>query len=262
MIGANKTMAPAVLAGWMASAVGLLMAPNAAAQEEGSGNMLLNGGFEIVAKEPVTFDQLNRADGWDCVTLGMGELFSKAAPPKTVGIPINFYGNIEPFEGAHYAGFMAWKDDQRNNFGGEPDDPFRPGWNAYSEYPITELPATLKEGHTYEVSFQVALAGNSDRATAGIGAVLSPVRLHYQHRAFLGERPQVVEEKVLEERDKWVEVKGRFKADGDERYLIIGMFPTAIYETKRIIQGPDNQYAYYYLDNVVLREVMAEDEKR
>lgn len=241
--------------GW---AVGFLSAPSAWSQSDLSGNFVLNGGFEVLDKAPNTFDQLGRADGWEQVTIGLCELFSKQATVKTVGIPDNFYGSMQPYEGEHYAGFVAWKDDQRNNLQGGPEDPFMPGWNAYSEYPITELPITLKEGHIYEISFQVALAANSDRAMSGIGALVSPLKLHYQNRSFLSERPQVVSEKVLDQRGQWVEVKGRFKADGDERYLVIGTFPTAIFETERIIEGPDNQMAYYYLDGISIREVPTE----
>ncbi len=242
----------------MGMVVGMKAATPALAQSTATGNFLLNGGFEVLDKAPNTFDQLGRADGWEQVTIGLCELFSKEATVKTVGIPDNFYGSIEPYEGEHYAGFVAWKDDQRNNLQGGPEDPFMPGWNAYSEYPITELPITLKEGHTYEISFRVALAANSDRAMSGIGALVTPLKLRYQNRSFLSERPQVVSETVLDERGQWVEVKGRFTADGDERYLVIGTFPTAIFETKRIIEGPDNQMAYYYLDGICMQEVPTE----
>ncbi len=232
------------------------MATGAAiAQSSEAQNLVPNGSFEDITKEPTTFDQLSRAEGWNNVTIGMAELFSNRATVKTVGIPENFYGTMEPQNGDRYAGFFAWKDDQRRDFDSDPEDPFMPGWSAYSEYPWITLPRLLKEGQEYEVSFQVALAGNSDRAVAGIGAYLSPLKLNYQNRSFLRERPQVVEEKILKERGVWVEVKGRFKADGDEEYLIIGTFPTAIFDTERIIEGPDNQYAYYYLDNIVLKEV-------
>lgn len=228
------------------------------AQPAESANLAQNGGFEQLDKEPNTFDQLSRAGGWDDVTIGLCDLFSKEASVKNVGIPENFYGHIEPQEGAHYAGFFAWKDDQQRDYDGDPADPFKPGWSAYSEYPWTTLSAPLKEGHTYEVSFFVALAGNSDRAVAGIGAYFSTVKLKYQNRMFLKERAQVVEVKILKERDTWVEVKGTFKADGDERYLVIGTYPTAIFETQRIIEGPDNMFAYYYLDNIVVKEVEPE----
>lgn len=235
-----------------------MIAGSSMAQTTDSPNLIPNGSFEDITKEPNTFDQLSRAEGWDNVTIGMAELFSNRASAKTVGIPENFYGTMEPQDGDRYAGFFAWKDDQRRDYDGDPEDPFMPGWSAYSEYPWIALPRLLKEGQEYEISFYVALAGNSDRAVAGIGAYLSPLKLNYQNRSFLRERPQVVEEAILKERGVWVEIKGRFKADGDEEYLIIGTFPTAIFDTERIIEGPDNQYAYYYLDNIVLKEVHEE----
>lgn len=237
----------------------LLAVTGAAAQPAEAPNLVPNGSFEEVAKEPSTFDQLSRAEGWDNVTIGLAELFSKEASVKTVGIPENFYGTMEPQDGERYAGFFAWKDDQRRDFDGDPEDPFKPGWSAYSEYPWIALPRLLKEGQEYELSFHVAFAGNSDRAVAGIGGYLSPLKLNYQNRSFLRERPQVVETKILNERGTWVEVKGRFTAVGDEEFLIIGTFPTAIFDTERMIEGRDNQYAYYYLDNVVLHAVQAEE---
>lgn len=238
-----------------ATALACLSASGLTAQPAEGGSLVRNGGFEQLSKEPNTFDQLSRAEGWGDVTIGLTDLFSKSASVKTVGIPDNFYGRMEPKEGAHYAGFFAWKDDQRRDYDGDPADPFMPGWNAYSEYPWTTLAAPLKEGHTYEISFYVALAGNSDRAVAGIGAYFSTVELKYNNRMFLKERPQVVEDGILDERGEWVEVKGKFKADGGERFLVIGTFPTAIFETKRIIEGTDNQFAYYYLDHIVVKEV-------
>jgi hypothetical protein len=227
------------------------------AQSFANKELVFNGGFELVNKPPTTFDQLGRAEDWGTVTLGLAELFDKGASVKTVGIPENFYGKMDPLEGEHYAGFFSWKDDQRFNYEGDAQDPFKPGWNSYSEYPQIRLVKPLVEGHTYELSFHVALAQNSDRAISGIGAFVSPVALNYPNRSFLKERPQVVETDLLQERGKWVEVKGTFKADGGEQFLVIGTFPTAIFETKRIIEGADNQYAYFYLDQVSLQEVPA-----
>lgn len=225
------------------------------AQDEGGDNLVPNGGFELLDKAPTTFDQIIRAQGWDNATLGMAEVFGREATAKTVGIPENAYGSQEPKEGERYAGFMAWKDDQRRDYESGSRDPFKPGWNAYSEYPWIELNGMLEEGATYELSFWVALAPNSDRAVAGIGGFLSPYAPSYPHRGFLKERPQVVMDNVLRDRGVWVRIHGRFVADGDERFLVIGTFPTAIFETERIIEGADNQYAYYYLDNIELRKI-------
>lgn len=225
------------------------------AQTANGKELVVNGGFEHVTKEPKTFDQLDRAEGWATVTLGQSEVFDKTASEKTVGIPANFYGKIDPAEGSRYAGFVAWKDDKRWDYEGGAEDPFTPGWSSYSEYPWTKLTEPLKDGHTYRISFKVALAQNSDRAIAGIGAYVSTVPLNYQNRSFLTERPQVVDVKMMEQRGEWVEVTGTFKAFGGEQYLVLGTYPTAIFLTKHLIDGPDNQYAYFYLDQVSLKEV-------
>lgn len=218
--------------------------------------LVRNGGFEFVDKEPSTYDQVDKALGWANVTIGFSELFSKSAPAKTIGIPVNDYGKAEPKEGEHYAGFFAWKDDLKMNFEGG-DDPFVPGWSSYSEYMISELLEPLVEGRTYEISFWVALSGNSDRAVSGIGAYCSADLLKQQHRRFLREKPQVSSDKVVVEKGVWVQVKDTFEADGGERYITIGTFPAAGFDTKRCVETLDNQYAYYYLDQVSLWQVTA-----
>ncbi len=88
-----------------------------------------NGGFEFVEGEPDTYDMIKRAVGWSNVTIGYSELFSKAAPGKTVGIPMNDYGKMDPQEGDHYAGFFAWKDDEKRSFE-DGEDPFAAGWSS------------------------------------------------------------------------------------------------------------------------------------
>lgn len=231
-----------------------------AAAQDAAPDLVPNGSFEELTKEPTTYDQLANATGWSNVTIGYSEVFSKSAPAKTVGIPDNDYGHMEPQEGEHYAGFFAWKDDQRGSFSG--DDPFQPGWNVYSEYPVIELKAPLVEGRTYEIGFFVALSANSDRAISGIGAYCSPVPLRYNNRKFMQEKPQVSSDGILDQKGKWVEVKGTFVADGGERYLVLGAFPASSFETKRMVEGADNQYAYYYIDHVVLKEIPAAPEGR
>jgi hypothetical protein len=50
-----------------------------------------------------------------------------------------------------------------------------------------------------------------------------------------------------------VEVKGTFEADGGEKYITIGTFPAADFDTKRMIEGLDNKYAYYYIDGISVK---------
>lgn len=93
----------------------LLTLQTAFAQTPIGPNLVPNGSFEMLDKEPKTFDQLSLASGWGNVTIGYSEVFSSTASVKTVGIPENFYGSIKPVEGDHYAGFFAWKDDKQRN---------------------------------------------------------------------------------------------------------------------------------------------------
>lgn len=217
--------------------------------------LVRNGGFEWVEEKTPAMDGISSAIGWSHVTLGLPELFCKEASAKNNGIPENLYGTMEPKEGDHYAGFFAWKDDVRRNWGGDGEDAYKPGWNVYSEYMQAELVKPLVAGVEYEVVFHVALSGYSDRAVSALGAYLSPRSLKYDHRRFLDEKPQVHVERIMDERSKWVEVKGTFEADGGERFIVIGTWPYAGFDTKKCIEELDNQYAYYYLDGISVKAV-------
>lgn len=231
----------------------LILATAQGQAQDTTWNHVRNGGFEQMTKVPYTFDQFAVADGWKNITIGLSEMFDSTATAKTVGLPANEYGTVKPSEGARCAGFFAWKDDMRRNWDGGSEDPFMKGWSAYSEYLMTQLSEPLKEGRTYAISMDVMLAGNSDRAVSGIGAYCSPVPLRYEHRRFLEEKAQVATEDILAERGKWVRITGTFEADGGEQYLILGVFPYVGWDQKRIVEGLDNQYAYYYVDNVSLK---------
>jgi hypothetical protein len=217
--------------------------------------LVRNGGFELIDGKLNTFDQLKAAMGWNNVNLGLSEVFSKDAPAKTIGIPANDYGTIEPKDGEHYAGLFAWKDDMRRNWSGGAEDPFEPGWNVYSEYLQSELVAPLVEGKTYELTFWVALSGNSDRAVSGLGAYCAPFAMHEDNRRFLQERPNASTDKILNKKGEWVRITERFVADGGESFIIIGVFPYVGFDTQRMVVDYDNQYAYYYVDAISLQEV-------
>ncbi len=234
------------------SSFALLFSMQVSAQQPELVEHVRNGGFEFIEKEPDTYDKINHAVGWNNVTIGYSDLFSKSAAGKTVGIPVNDYGQMDPQEGAHYAGFFAWKDDQVRSFE-EGGDPFVAGWSSYSEYIITDLLKPLEEDREYEVSFWIALSGNSDRAVSGIGAYCSLENLKEQHRRFLRQKPQVSVDSIMVEKGKWVEVKGTFVADGGERYITIGTFPAADFMTKNLVEGLDNKYAYYYIDGISVK---------
>ncbi len=239
-------------------AILLALAAPAFAQDT-TWNYVRNGSFEQVTKTPYTFDQLSLAEGWKNVTIGLSEVFDSTATVKTVGLPVNEYGTVKPTHGQRCAGFFAWKDDMRRNWDGGAEDPFTKGWSAYSEYMMIELSEPLKADRTYRISMDVMLAANSDRAVSSIGAYCSPVPLRYEHRRFLEEKAQVATEDILAERGKWVRIQGTFVADGGERYFIVGVYPYVGWDSKKMVEGYDNQYAYYYVDNIALKVAPPEE---
>lgn len=236
------------LAGMMASTLSI-------GQEMGP-NLVNNGSFETRSPEAKTWDQLTRATGWSNANGGSADVFSKLGCSNTTGIPDNELGSSSAFEGEGYAGFVAWKDDLRPNFqrlgNGRDEKPYKAAWNQYSEYLETALSSTLTAGQKYDISFMVKLADKSDRAVSGIGAYCAPAEVKYYHRHHLSESADVTSTTVLENKKDWVEVKGTFVADGDEKYVVIGAFGPSM-EKKIVIEGADNQRAYYYIDAIAVR---------
>lgn len=219
-------------------------------------NLVKNPGFEEISETVDNWGQLERVPGWNNANAGSADIFSKSADPRNVGLPDNEMGTIKPFEGEYCAGIVAWKDDKR---AGQVGDNQRKGWNSYSEYLQGELTVPLIEDAKYKVSFRVSLGDNSDRAVSGIGALFSQEMIAEKHRGFLDGTPEVWTTDVIKDKEGWTEISGTFTAVGDEAYIIIGVF-SADYMTKEsIIEGPDNQRAYYYVDAVSVVPAPVED---
>lgn len=235
--------------------LGSVAAAGLMAQSAGP-NLVKNPGFEEFTTPVTTWDQLDRATGWSNANNGSCDVFTDVAKGTTVGIPENELGSgATAAEGKYYAGFVAYKDDQRKNWKRVLDHnegPFRPAYQNYSEYMQSELSSALVAGQEYDIVLKVKLASNSDRAVSGIGAYCSPVALGYNHRHLLDEKAQVVSKTVVSDKENWTEVKGSFVADGTEKFIVIGAFPAAGMEKTKAVVGADNQRAYYYIDGVSL----------
>lgn len=217
-------------------------------------NLVKNSGFEEFSKPVHTWDQLERATGWSNANIGTCDVFEKTA--CHVAIPDNDLGTGTPaFEGEHYAGFVAYKEDMRQNWKSmfwSDEDWRNPGYQNYAEYLQTELAAPLTAGQEYDISFRVKLSNGSDRAVSGIGGYCSPTSLAYEHPHYVNEKPQVGAGKVISDKQNWTEVKGTFTADGTEKFLILGAFPSAGMEKVKALEGADSQRAYYYIDGISL----------
>ena len=58
--------------------------------------------------------------------------------------------------------------------------------------------------------------------------------------------------KIVDNKQDWTVVTGTFTAEGNEKFLVIGAFTNGGFESSKVIDGADNQRAYYYLDGVSL----------
>lgn len=234
------------------------LAPVVTAQDQHP-NLVQNGGFETLAEPVTTWDQLDRATGWSNANLGSVDVYGKGAASNTVGIPQNDQGSTEAFEGASYAGFVAWKDEQQPTWPKALNEPMwwnkhdMTDWNPYTEYLQIALGSPLTAGQKYVVKFQVKLAGNSDRAVSGIGAYMAPNEVALRHCGPIMEMPDVVHKEVVRDRQNWTTVTGVFTADGTERFVVIGAFPEADMKKENAVEGWDQQRAYYYIDGVEVR---------
>ncbi|MCB9194096.1 MAG: hypothetical protein H6597_06140, partial [Flavobacteriales bacterium] len=152
-----------------------MLVPGAMVLAQSGPNLISNPGFESFSKPVSTWDQLERCMGWTNATKGTVDVFNTGA--SYVGVPENDLGSSTAFDGEHYAGFVAYKDDQRTNWKHIMDptlDATLPAYQQYTEYLQTPLSTPLVAGQQYDITFRVKLSGNSDRAVSGIGGYCSP----------------------------------------------------------------------------------------
>lgn len=214
-----------------------------------SQNLVHNGGFEDFEECPIKMSNLNRdAEYWSAPTLGTTDYFNECSKTK-LGIPLNFKGKQEAFEGNGYAGLYLFA----------PKD--------YREYIQVRLSETLKKGHRYRLSLSLSLSEKSDGAVMDIGAVFSakPLSIHTKRQlsnaTLTSEITKTTHAKQFssngfyDDKTNWMQVELDIVAKGFESTLILGNFRSNG-GTRYLDFGKntvnDQGYSYYYLDDVTL----------
>lgn len=212
-------------------------------------NLVHNGGFEEYSSCPVKMSNLNRdAAYWSAPTLGTTDYFNQCSRTK-LGVPMNFKGKQEPYEGAAYAGLYLFA----------PKD-----YREYIQVPLTE---TLQKGSRYRLTLFLSLSEKSDGAVMDMGAVLSDRPLSIYTKKELSQSQLIANSaqtthikqfpvsNYYQDKQKWMELSFDLVAKGFENHLILGNFKsnagTAYIDSK----DPSNNkegYAYYYLDDISL----------
>ncbi|HMX40302.1 MAG TPA: OmpA family protein, partial [Saprospiraceae bacterium] len=89
-----------------------------------------------------------------------------------------------------------------------------------------------------------------------IGAYLSETRIERKTDEILLLEPQVKAAQILAAPGgKWVKVSGQFKAQNEAEYLLIGNFQDDAHTESRAYREDCFNYAYYYIDDVLLKKV-------
>jgi OmpA-OmpF porin, OOP family len=124
------------------------------------------------------------------------------------------------------------------------------------EYVEIQLAEPLVEGQFYEVSFWTIPLAKSMYINK-LGAYFSVNAIERKTDEILVRKAQFEATQVLKpaKKGQWIQVKGRFKATYEAEYLLIGNFNDDD-NTQYEIVGTDNfNYAYYYIDDVVVKKV-------
>ena len=205
-------------------------------------NLLFNPGFEFYNDCPEELDAITNAFEWFSPTDDQADLFNTCSESGLTGIPFNAYGNVNTFEGDGYAGLVAYVEN-----------------NDYREYISTQLTTPLVVGQQYCIGFKVHISSGSGFAIDRLGAYFTTNNFIPVNNA----TPQATNELFdIIFLPGWVEVSAIFTADQPYEYLTLGNFFDVGAELNAldIPNGPANDTAYYYFDNVSLVEVSLEIE--
>ncbi len=210
-------------------------------------NLIPNYSFETFSVCPQDYTHWNSTyrtltDDWVYPTKGTPDYFNRCSH-GIAGVPTNFAGITEPFEGNAYAGVIA-----------------RGSRANYREYIATKLNEPLVKGVKYCLKFKFKLSNYSRYAVQDMGAYISKTTLRTEDDGSFGIKPQITnpENNWLDNKIDWGTFCGTFVAEGGEIQLILGNFnlddSTQVVETDISDVHPKRvkDYAYYYIDNVEL----------
>ncbi len=217
-----------------------------------SQNVVINGSFEEHLDCPTEMGSLSQnLKSLRAATNGSTDYFHKCGSPK-MGVPQNFNGFQEVFDGDAYAGLYLYSP------------------NDYREYIQLKLSKTLEKGKTYMVTFRLSLAEKSGLSIMEASTLFCAKPLSLDTNKNLSPRRldnfKVREYKFLNLKlrgpiynpEKWVLVEGEYTANGFENYLVFGNFKSDRYSrTLRITPKDEKLFpsAYYYMDKVELIQI-------
>ncbi len=182
-----------------------------ASQNAWGQNLVLNSSFEDTI--PCSIFQNNNypqmpCTGWYWASGGSCDYFSEQYLCISSPAPNNAAGFQYARTGIAYCGFSLFTN-------------FSPQFNNFREYLGGQLNDTLKQGHTYCVSFYVVKSDSGKYYTSNIGMYLSPnSSVDYSTALNLPYIPQIVNTNgIIYDTLNWTQISGNYVAGGGEKFL-------------------------------------------
>lgn len=209
-------------------------------------NLVQNGSFEKMTYCPTNFNQqqLRTVEHWNQASEGTPDYFNKCS--DKVGVPNNVFGEESAQHGDGYMGFASYSPGKRN----------------YREYIQSKLTRPLAAGEQVCVEFYVSAADYSMYVIDGIGACLSKDKISHSRNDIIPcttavDNPRL---NMLDEAKGWMLLADRYEARGGEEFITIGNFRKdselkVLRRTREMGATEVSQWAYIYVDNVVVRPV-------
>ena len=182
-----------------------------ASQNAWGQNLVLNSSFEDTI--PCSIFQNNNypqmpCTGWYWASGGSCDYFSEQYLCISSPAPNNAAGFQYARTGIAYCGFSLFTN-------------FSPQFNNFREYLGGQLNDTLKQGHTYCVSFYVVKSDSGKYYTSNIGMYLSPnSSVDYSTALNLPYIPQIVNTNgIIYDTLNWTQISGTYVAGGGKNIL-------------------------------------------
>ncbi len=216
-------------------------------------NLIPNAGFEggWVCPDDFTREPVKELiPHWLNPNKGTPDYFHSCSD-SMAGVPDNFAGNMPACEGDAYIGLIL-----REVF----IDSVSPR-KVSREYITVELSQPLDFRKLYCFKLYYALADRSSYAVDALGISFTREKLKSWDAGLLDAEPLVfnMPGHIMENKNKWHELCGVFRARGRERFLTIGNFcpnvKTHYYEATDSLADSSFVYAYYYIDDIKLYEI-------
>ncbi len=202
-------------------------------------NLIPNPGFENFEVCPPYPGQIHLARSWDNPNNRTTDYLHRCSPPADgAGAPDNLFGTQEPHSGDAYVGLRTWI-------------PVIEGNPVYREYLATELLSPLQANRTYELSFWVSVGEASTHWSDDIGVFLGFRPFEPQSLYRFTPQLRQPEGRLIENEKEWQVIRGTYRAEGGERFLLIGNFLDDSSMTRKPVRSGEPTI-YYYIDDVAL----------